>query len=155
SEAIVYDTHVSLDHARAVRLALEQLGVTRFQVVLSHWHLDHVAGTEIFKGSPVIANARTAHHLSSQREAIEAGTSSGPPGIKPLVLPTETFSGARRLEWGGEPVVLMEFNIHSDDGTVLFLPERGILLAGDTLEDTVTYVNDPQDFAIHLQELDR
>src|SRR5882762_1876680 len=67
SEAVVYDTHVSLDHARTVRQALEQLGVTRFQVVLSHWHLDHVAGTEIFEGFPVIANARTAHHLSSQR----------------------------------------------------------------------------------------
>ena len=34
--ALVYDTHMTLDHAHAVRTHLEGLGVTRFDVVLSH-----------------------------------------------------------------------------------------------------------------------
>src|ERR671937_2532581 len=47
-EAVVYDTHVSVEHARHVRDTLEGEGVERFTVVLSHWHLDHIAGTAAF-----------------------------------------------------------------------------------------------------------
>ncbi len=49
----------------------------------------------------------------------------------------------------------MVFDIHSDDGVVLYLPEARLLLAGDTLEDTVTYVAEPENLARHLPELDR
>ncbi|MCB1343182.1 MAG: MBL fold metallo-hydrolase [Pseudooceanicola sp.] len=153
--AIVYDTHVSLDHAHMVRAHLDGLGVTDFVVVLSHQHLDHVAGTEVFAGSRVIANEVTAAHLERQRAAIEAGTHIGPPAIASLVLPTETFSGRMALDLGGERVELIHLNIHSDDATVLWLPDRRLLLAGDTLEDTVTYVVEPASFDAHLADLDK
>lgn len=153
--AIVYDTHVSLDHARLLRAHLEGRGVTDFVVVLSHQHLDHVAGTEVFAGSRVIANDVTATHLERQRTAIEAGTHIGPPAIAPLVLPTEAFSGRMALNLGGERVELIHLNIHSDDATVIWLPDRRLLLAGDTLEDTVTYVVEPESFDAHLADLDR
>ena len=55
--ALVYDTHTSIEHARFVRAALEEEGVRSFTVVLSHWHLDHVAGTEVFRDSEVISSA--------------------------------------------------------------------------------------------------
>src|ERR1700749_68470 len=80
-EALVYDTGVSVEHGRAVRAELERRGATRFTLVLRHWHLDHVAGTEAFAGSEVLANERTAAHLRARREAIEAGTLEGPPAI--------------------------------------------------------------------------
>jgi glyoxylase-like metal-dependent hydrolase (beta-lactamase superfamily II) len=38
---------------------------------------------------------------------------------------------------------------------VLWLPEQRLLLAGDTLEDTVTYVAEPERLEKHLSELDR
>ena len=47
AEALVYDTHVSLAHARAIRETLSARGVTKFTVVLSHWHLDHIAGNVV------------------------------------------------------------------------------------------------------------
>lgn len=47
-EAIVYDTHVSIVHASYIREFLESQGVRSFTIVLSHWHLDHVAGTAVF-----------------------------------------------------------------------------------------------------------
>ncbi|MGB7684851.1 MAG: MBL fold metallo-hydrolase [Solirubrobacterales bacterium] len=59
-EAVVYDTHVSVEHGRLVREALEAEGVSEITVVLSHWHLDHVAGTEAFADCEVISTARTA-----------------------------------------------------------------------------------------------
>ena len=155
TEALVYDTHVSVEHARFVREALEEEGARSFTVVLSHWHLDHIAGTTAFPDAEVIANERTAELLKSKRAAIEAGTEEGPPGIDPLILPTRVFSGTLELEVGGLRVELIQANIHSDDATVVWLPGQRLLLCGDTMEDTVTYVMEPGGFDAHLADLDR
>jgi cyclase len=154
-QALVYDTHVSVPHARFIRKTLKDMGVTDFTVVLSHWHLDHIAGTEAFAGCRIIANAKTEAHMQQHGAAIENGTHHGPPAIIPLVMPTETFEGAFTLQLGDMRVELIEANIHSDDATVAWLPDQGVLLAGDTMEDTVTYVDEPGQFATHLKDLDR
>ena len=153
--ALVYDSHVSVPHALAIRADLFARGVRDFTVILSHWHLDHVAGTAAFAGCPVIANHRTHAHLSTRKTAIEAGTDHGPPAIAPLILPDQLFSGRMEIDFHGLQVVLIEANIHSDDATLLWLPETRILLAGDTVEDCVTYVGAPQDFAIHRRDLEK
>jgi glyoxylase-like metal-dependent hydrolase (beta-lactamase superfamily II) len=154
-EALIYDTQVSVEHARFIRDALEAEGARRFTVVLSHWHLDHVAGTEAFRECEVIANERTAEHLAGKRAAIEAGSLEGMPAIDPLLLPTRVFSGREQRHVGGTRVELIEAEIHSDDATVLWLPEQRLLLCGDTMEDTVTYVGEPERLATHVAELDR
>ena len=151
--ALVYDTHTSVEHARFVRAALAEEGVESFTVVLSHWHLDHVAGTEVFRDCEVIASERTAELLERNAGAIERGELEGPPPIDPLIQPTRTYSGRLELEVGEARVELIHVNIHSDDATVLWLPERRILLCGDTMEDTVTYVDEPEAFDAHLRDL--
>lgn len=154
-QAIVYDTHVSVAHGRFIRDSLAARGVRNIRVVLSHWHLDHVAGTQAFAGCPVIANVRTAAHLAAHQSGIEDGHLHGLPAINPLILPDTLFDGRLVLDLGGEAVELITANIHSDDATVIWLPERRILLAGDTVEDCVTYVAEPQGFAAHLTDLAR
>jgi cyclase len=154
-QALVFDTHVSVAHGLRIRADLEARGVRDTTVVLSHWHLDHVAGTEAFADCTVIANIRTAAQLEMRREGIEAGTDKGPPAIRPLILPSQVFDSHMSLTVGSRVVELIGANIHSDDATVVWLPDPGTLLAGDTLEDPVTYVGEPQDFALHLADLDR
>jgi cyclase len=154
-EALVYDTHVSKAHAQFVRDSLTARGVTDFIVVLSHWHLDHVAGTEVFADSPIIANRKTFMHLRNNKSAIEDGRHHGPPAINPLALPDRMFGGRMTLNIGQIAVELIEANIHSDDATVVWIKELGVLLAGDTMEDTITYVGEPEHFDLHLTELDR
>jgi cyclase len=154
-QAIVYDTHVSVPHGRFICAELQARGVRSIRVVLSHWHLDHVAGTEAFAGCEIIANACTHAHLVEHRAGIEDGSFHGLPAIAPLVLPTTTFSGQLTLDLGGRQVTLIEANIHSDDATVLWLADRGILLAGDTVEDCATYVGEPAAFDTHLADLAR
>lgn len=151
SEAIVYDTHTSLDHARAVRHHLEGIGVRTIRVVLSHWHTDHIAGNDVFADCEIIANRLTKQAMEANRHKLEAGD----PPIKPVIMPTHTFENTLSLTLGGQPIELMQFDIHSADGTVLLLPESGILLAGDTLEDTITYISEPEFIAVHIRELDR
>jgi cyclase len=155
ADALIYDTHISVEHAAFIRKTLADTGVRNFTVVLSHWHLDHVAGTAAFADCPIISNKRTADHLIKHKKAIENGTSSGLPAIKPLILPTQTFEESMYLHIGGLHIDLIEANIHSDDATVLWLGSERILLAGDTMEDTVTYVGEPEHFDIHLKDLNR
>ena len=154
-EALIYDTHVSVEHARFIRRALEAEGVRRFVVLLSHCHLDHVAGTAAFADCEVIATARTAEQLMTKRRAIEAGALSGPPGIDPLVLPTLTFDDRLRLDVGRYALEVIHVNIHSNDAAVVWMAGQDVLLAGDTMEDTITYVADPDGLDAHLVDLER
>ncbi|TPI43104.1 MBL fold metallo-hydrolase [Mesorhizobium sp. B3-1-6] len=149
SQALVYDTHISLPHARFIRKTLEELGVTSIRVVLSHWHDDHIAGNEVFQDCEIIANTLTASALERGRAEIESGN----PPIKPLVMPNRTFDNS--LSLGAIPIELRQVEIHSHDGTVLLMPQAGLLLAGDTLEDSVTYVSEPERLAEHLIDLER
>jgi len=155
-EALVYDTHVSVEHAAAIRRHLEVLGVRRITVVLSHWHLDHIAGAAAFADCEIAAARLTGEILGRERAAIEAGTSGdGPPPVSPLVPPTTLLEEDTRLKVGTLRVVARPFTIHTADGLVVHLPDEGVLLAGDTLEDTVTYVSEPEALATHLGELER
>ncbi|MGO8684769.1 MAG: MBL fold metallo-hydrolase [Thermoleophilia bacterium] len=155
-DAIVYDTHLSVDYAVAIRRQLEQLGVRHIVVVLSHWHLDHVAGNEVFADCEIVASRLTGDQLSSRQAAIEAGTSEkGPPAISPLILPTTVFEGQAWLRAGKLRVAALEFTIHAAGSVILHLPDEGLLLPGDTVEDTVTYVSDPEMLANDIDELAR
>jgi cyclase len=155
SQALIYDTHVSAEHARFIRASLEAEGVRRFAVLLSHCHLDHIAGTAAFADCEVIATTRTAQRLRANRRAIEAGALEGPPGIDPLVLPTLTFDERLQLDVGRFRLELFHVDIHSDDAAVVWMAQQGVLPAGDTLEDTVTYVAEPDGLDAHLVDLER
>jgi glyoxylase-like metal-dependent hydrolase (beta-lactamase superfamily II) len=151
TDGLVYDTHISLDHARLIRGHLEAAGVRHIRVVLSHWHDDHVAGNAVFADCEIIANRLTAGLLEANREAIETAE----PPIRPLVMPNRLFDSRLTLKVGATEVALRQMDIHSQDGTVMLLPDRGLLFAGDTLEDPITYVDEPRRLAAHLRDLGR
>ncbi len=155
NKALIYDTHVSVEHAKFIRADLERRGITDFMVLLSHWHLDHVAGTEAFTDCEIFSTAKTLAHLTAHKSGIEEGTFHGPPTIKPLILPTRTFNGEMDFQLGKRKLKFIECNIHSDDAALIWIADEGLLLAGDTMEDTITYVGEPEHFATHLADLDR
>jgi glyoxylase-like metal-dependent hydrolase (beta-lactamase superfamily II) len=150
-EAILYDTHISLTHARMMRETLEQAGVRTIRVVLSHWHDDHVAGNEVFSDCEIIALDATEQALAAHRAELE----SGDPPIKPLVMPNRVITAPTELKLGTLKVRLEPAEIHSNDGLILLLPELGIMLAGDTLEEPITYVSEPERLGVHIDELRR
>ncbi|MBV9139035.1 MAG: MBL fold metallo-hydrolase [Hyphomicrobiales bacterium] len=152
-EALVYDTHISLPHARLIREALIAAGVEKFRVVMSHWHTDHVAGNEVFADCEIIANSLTEKALREHRTEYEDGGRD--PAIKPLVMPTRLFEKDLMLKIGDTVVELRQADIHSHDGTVMLLPQSKLLFAGDTLEDAITYVAEPERLEAHLADLER
>lgn len=150
-QALIYDTHMTLDHAAAIREHLVGLGVRRFEVVLSHWHADHIAGNAVFEDCPIIALEATARAMAENKQQIETDD----PPISPLIMPVQTFEDQLELQVGPRKIELHHFQIHSHDGCVLWLPDERILFAGDTLEDTVTYISEPEHIETHIDELDR
>lgn len=155
SEAVVYDTFTSVAQARWVREYLENMGIRRFTVVLSHWHLDHIAGNAVYADSRIVSSAATADALRTRQQAIEAGELWGPPAIDPLVLPGVTFEDTMRLQVGDIELQLIRINIHSKDSTILHVPADRIALVGDTLEDPLTYISEAAELPSHLVELRR
>lgn len=143
-QALVYDTFPSAAQAQWVRDWLARAGIHRFTTVTSHWHLDHVGGNAVYADSPRIATALTRERLVANRAAIEAGKLEGPPAIAPLILPDVAITAPTTVMVGDIRVDLRPVDIHSADGLVAVLPADRILLAGDTLEDTVTFVAEPE-----------
>jgi glyoxylase-like metal-dependent hydrolase (beta-lactamase superfamily II) len=100
-----------------------------------------------------MATDSTIRLLTAKRPGIEAGTEWGPPAIKPLVLPNIGIATATAFYVGDIKVELRPVKIHSDDGLVIYLPADRILLAGDTLEDTVTFISEPEHVAEHYRNM--
>ena len=153
NEAIVYDTFATVPQARFVRDHLENIGIEKFTVVHSHWHLDHIAGDAIYEDSDVVATSLTRDALVRQKTDIESGAVWGPPPIVPLRLPNITFDERMELAVGDIRLELRRMNIHSVDGCVIYLPKDRLLLAGDTVEDTLTYMVEVENLADHIESL--
>lgn len=153
--AVVYDTFTSVRQAQFVRDYLEKKGIKHFTVIHSHWHLDHIAGDTVYRDSDFIASEATREAMISQKKEIEGGSLWGPPPIDPVVLPNITFQDTATVYVGDIRLDLRRINIHSKDSTVVYIPKDQILLAGDTLEDTLTYMVEVENLAHHVENLKR
>jgi cyclase len=154
-QALVYDTFPTAQEARWVRDYLTKAGVKHFTLVNSHWHLDHVGGNAAYADVDRIATDKTIHLLIANKAAIEAGTEWGPPAIKPLVVPNIRIARDTNYYVGDIKVELRPVNIHSEDGLVIYLPHDRILLAGDTLEDTVTFIAEPENVVAQYKNMQK
>ncbi|MCF8069138.1 MAG: MBL fold metallo-hydrolase [Desulfobacterales bacterium] len=153
NKAVIYDTFADIRQAKWVRNHLENMGIEQFTVVLSHWHLDHIAGNEIYKDCNIISNTLTYEILFKHKNDIEKGSLEGPPEIKPLTLPDITFKKELNLYVDGLLLEIRKINVHSEDGTIIYIPDDKILIAGDTLEDTITYMDEVENLVEHIKNL--
>jgi cyclase len=152
-EAVVYDTFTSVPQAKFVRDYLSKMGIKKFTVVHSHWHLDHIAGDSVYDDSDVVTTTATKAALEKQKADIESGKLWGPPPITPVRIPNVTFDGTKEMSVGDVKFELRNMNIHSADSCVIYFPKDKILLAGDTLEDSLTYMIEVENLAEHFKNL--
>jgi len=153
--ALVYDSFPYADEAKWVRDYLTKAGIRHFVLVNSHWHLDHVGGNAVYADSDRIATNKTIEILAAKKTAIETAAEWGEPAIKPLVLPNIGIDTVTTFHVGDVTVELRPIEIHSEDGLVIYLPNDRILLPGDTLEDSATFISEPDHVITHYRNLKR
>ncbi len=137
---LIWDT---LSHPRdmaAVSQFLERqdLADRRLMVVYSHADWDHVWGTGgLPAGVPIIAHASCRTRFDDDVPLYLAEFRSKTPGRwdeVTLVPPTITFADSLAIDLGGVTVELSNLPGHTEDCLVAFVPQWGVLLAGDTVE---------------------
>lgn len=151
--ALLFDAAITDSHAEAMITHLKSLGVTKTTTVYSHFHTDHVAGAAAlqragtnFTGHELTVKA--LNRLASDYAALD-------PPIPSVFPPTTTFKDVATVQVGDRTVELHHFHVHTNDGTVLYLPKEQIIFAGDTLEDTATFISEPAAIDTHVKELQR
>ena len=134
--AILIDTMCLPGQAEWIKNYLQtQCSVERFKVVNTHWHNDHICGNHVVGDGEIIGHTRTRELMLKHWDELEQGSSEGP-GF-PVRPPNVTFEERLDLWLGDLKVELHHFDIHVEGHVCVFLPEDGILVAGDMLEDPV------------------
>ncbi|SFS16231.1 Glyoxylase, beta-lactamase superfamily II [Granulicella pectinivorans] len=128
-EAIVVDPGADI-HRILARLAAHQLTVK--QIVITHAHIDHIAGALELKritGAPILYNQQDLPLVAIM------DTQAGWLGIAtPEVLPPDDhLQDNRTLHLGSIPATVLHTPGHTPGSLCLHLPTESLLIAGDTL----------------------
>lgn len=134
--ALVWDT---LSRPRDMRAYVPFLAGRELVIVYSHADWDHIWGTAglPYEGSRIVAHERTRQRFGTDVPTLLAEKKVAEPGrweSVVLVPPTEAFDDERSIPVGGLTLQLHHLPGHTPDCIVGFIPERGVLLAGDTVE---------------------
>ncbi len=138
---VVWDT---LSHPRDMAGVTELAGGKPIFVVYSHADWDHCWGTGALADSLVIAHDACGKRFEVGEVAeslakMQAEEPTMYDGVK-LIPPMLTFADKLTLDLGGVIVELHRLPGHTEDCLVAFIPEWGVLLAGDTIETPLPYL---------------
>lgn len=108
-------------------------------VVYTHADWDHAWGTAAFPGAKVVGHRLCRQRMlgEEERERLAREQERDPEtyaNVK-LMPPESTFDAATTLPLGGMTLVLHHLPGHTADSLVGFVPERRLLLTGDSAED--------------------
>jgi len=154
--AVVWDT---LSHPRDMAAVPPLIGERSFSVVYSHADWDHAWGTRGLGGgwAEIIGHPECVARFSADVPDTLAEKRTAAPGVwdeVELMPPTRTIdpaaslptldpaAPATTLDLGGVTLLLLPLPGHTADCLVGWLPEWGVLLAGDAVEDPYPVVND-------------
>lgn len=134
---ILFDTLLGPQDMEPVRDVLdrEDPGKPLF-IILSHSHWDHVYGTKAFPGVPVIAHTLCGKYMENEgRQVLQDFQREGRFTGVELVRPNIVFNGFLTLFSGENRVEVLHTPGHTADSVSLYIPAKGVLVAGDTVED--------------------
>ncbi len=141
SPALLIDPAWEPDELAGLAAELAALGLCPVAGLATHAHYDHLLWHPDFGAPPRWASAATALQARAGRAAGLAALGPAWPdqlaGLYGAVeaVPGTEKSGAAMLPWDGPAVQLLVHNAHVRGHTAAWLPDRGVLIAGDMLSD--------------------
>jgi glyoxylase-like metal-dependent hydrolase (beta-lactamase superfamily II) len=128
-EAIVVDPGDDIPHILSV---LDKHNLTVRQIVITHAHIDHIAGAHRLKrltGAPILYNQNDLPLVEMMD--MQAGWLGIPtPEVPP---PDDTLDDGKRIAIIGLTGSILHTPGHTQGSVCLYLPDHSLLLAGDTL----------------------
>jgi glyoxylase-like metal-dependent hydrolase (beta-lactamase superfamily II) len=141
---LVIDTAMGPRNGERILAEARRLGGDRkLLLTTTHFHPEHAFGSQAFTDATYVCNAAQAEELADKgAEYIEMFSGFGP-GLAELLADVELVSPdviyeaeRARLDLGGVNVELHAIGTaHTRGDQVVFLPEPGILFAGDLVEE--------------------
>ena len=145
NKSVVVDAGNSPTHYQEFLALLQDAGLPQPDYCLiTHWHWDHTLGIGAVD-VPVIACEKTMAHLKEMKVWSHArwqefydGDSCAQAEYETMeeisvTLPTVSFSSSIELDLGGITVQACHvIGPHSDDSVLVFVPQDGMLFAGDS-----------------------
>jgi len=105
-------------------------------IVNTHYHYDHVGGNERYKAKGAKVIAQQSMWAQAVKDTVIADwgdwhRTPAPAGAEP----TRTFADSMRIDFEGDPVVLMHVPAaHTDDDVMTWFPKHDVLHTGDVVE---------------------
>jgi hydroxyacylglutathione hydrolase len=128
-EAIVVDPG---DDIPSILSVLDKHNLTVKQIVITHAHIDHIAGAQRLKrvtGAPILYNQNDLPLVEMMD--VQAGWLGMPtPEVPP---PDDTLDDGKRIAIIGLTGSILHTPGHTQGSVCLYLPDQSLLLAGDTL----------------------
>lgn len=128
-EALVVDPGDDIPRILSV---LARHSLTLRQIVVTHAHIDHIAGAQQLKqltGAPILYSQRDLP-LVGMMDAQAAWLGMAPPQVLP---PDADLDGRTSVGVAGIDAQILLTPGHTQGSVCLYLPDHSLLLAGDTL----------------------
>lgn len=138
---LVIDTGGDEVQGAAFAAEIREITGLPWTVVITHAHFDHHFGTAAFLPCPVWAHERCPAAMDDDRaEWVDRFRAEGKPEAgrlarARLVRPDHLFTDHVEVDLGGRTVELIHPGpAHTDHDVVVFVPDAGVLFAGDLVE---------------------
>jgi glyoxylase-like metal-dependent hydrolase (beta-lactamase superfamily II) len=163
---LVIDTAMGPRNGERILGEARRLGGQRkLLLTTTHFHPEHAFGSQSFSDAVYVCNGAQAEEMAAKGpEYIEMFSGFGP-GLAELladvelVTPDVTYDGERaQLDLGGLVVELINIGqAHTRGDQVVFVPDSGVLFAGDLVEDHFLpiFPDEDADGSLWLAALDR
>jgi glyoxylase-like metal-dependent hydrolase (beta-lactamase superfamily II) len=157
---VVVDTHSTPALGRQLRQLVEPLRGDRLLLVVNtHADYDHAWGNAAFADAPILAHPRAAERLRGdtfaasleRRRREQPGRFDEMTALPPNILVEPPAS----IEGGDLSIELIATGGHTEDHLSLWLPQLGVLLAGDAAEQPWPHVPDAAGLASERASLER
>jgi hydroxyacylglutathione hydrolase len=132
---LVIDPGVTVTELAALAASLGELGLRPAAAWSTHPHWDHVLWSAGLGGAPRYAAPAAVTIAETERDGLVDGAERSAPGHDLSLLGRLTALDASVIPWDGPTAQVIVHNGHAPGHGAVFLPQAGVLIAGDMCSD--------------------